>query len=127
MNELVVSEINSDMGITPAHGIVKNQIARLKLILADFLTDLAQFQRSSRQCGSPCFLENITDKTTAVDAGLRGIPAIFVMRTDQCHSRHGQLGRLVGEMVNLLHRRSGSIIQRSFDTLSQRLVCQSEQ
>ena len=71
MNELIVAEINPDMGERPIQRIEKNQITRLQILFVDGLAAAAHFIGSAWQVGAAGFPENITNQAAAIQALFR--------------------------------------------------------
>lgn len=83
MQEIVVAQIDPDVGKSAAHGIEKNQIPRLEVTRFDLLSDLAHFTGSSRENYAEGVLEDQADKAAAIQTAFLIVAAEPVMDADQ--------------------------------------------
>lgn len=101
MHKLMIAQINPHMRKSASHGIEKNQIAGLKLILPNLRPLMADFPRATGKQGSHAAI-HMRDKPATVETGFRRTPPAMVTDTQQPE-----------RMVNhLIHAAAGAIQQR---------------
>ena len=94
MDELVVAEIDADVGEREPPGVEEHEIARLQIGDGDVRAEAAHVLRSARERHSRHLLEDITDESAAIEARLRSIAAPLVPDADQIEGGGGKiLGR----------------------------------
>lgn len=66
MDELAITHIHADMGVSKTTGIEEDQVPCHQFTFIDGLTDARHLSRGTRQIDLEGFLEYITDKTAAI-------------------------------------------------------------
>ena len=99
MDELVIAKINADMGEAAFQRVVEHQVARPQVLVLDLFADPADFFRGARQRLAPRLQEYITHKAAAIETGIGGIAAEFVMNAQHADRLQGEFGGAAGEIV----------------------------
>lgn len=111
VNEVIIADIQADMGKRIAIGIKKNQIAGIKLMYRDWRQNLSHFARGARQGDALVFI-NMFDKTAAIEAFPRRGLAVAIRNTLQAqgiidHRRQLRLRRPDGTDFRLMRTPDG--------------------
>ena len=104
MDELVVADVDADVGEGALHGVEEHQVARLQLAAADLQQagGVGLLVRPARQHHADTQLEDVPGEAAAIEAALGTGATTAVGHAEEVHRRHHQFGG--GGADRLAHR-----------------------